>query len=134
MCDKKGEMVFAPGPARESGNGKVDPEQDEPEIKPWRAINVGAGDFRIETRFINRSGDCGDDQDRKQNNREFERSKKFENRIALPRGLLDRTRICHEKINTFREVKRRINSRKLSESMVEFCGTAYGRAESLTGG
>src|SRR5438034_665566 len=29
MCDKKCEMVFAPGPARKRGNGKVSPKQDE---------------------------------------------------------------------------------------------------------
>src|SRR5438046_7622527 len=58
--DKKCEMVFAPGPARKRGDGKVSPKQDEPEIEPWRAINVGAGDFRIETRFVNRSGDRRD--------------------------------------------------------------------------
>ena len=60
MRDKKCEMVFAPGPSRKSGGGEIGPKQNKPDVEPRRAINVGAGDFRIETRFVNRSGDCCD--------------------------------------------------------------------------
>ncbi len=69
MRDKKREMMFTPGPARKRRDGEVSPKQDEPEIKPWRAVNVGAGDFRIETRFVNRTSDRGDDQHPEQNDR-----------------------------------------------------------------
>src|SRR5205823_6425566 len=51
MRDKKCEMVFAPGPARKRRNGKVSPKQNKPDVEPRRAINVGAGGFRIESSF-----------------------------------------------------------------------------------
>src|SRR6266513_453340 len=47
--DEKSQMMFAPGPARQRGTRKVRPEQHEPEIEPWRAVNVGARNFRVET-------------------------------------------------------------------------------------
>src|SRR5438034_9933567 len=47
--DEKSHMMFAPGPARQRGTRKVRPEQHEPEIEPWRAVNVGARNFRVET-------------------------------------------------------------------------------------
>ena len=52
MRDEKCEMMFAPGPTRERGTGKVCPEQNKPEIEPGRPVNVGARNFRIETRLI----------------------------------------------------------------------------------
>src|SRR5881628_3845027 len=55
MRDEEGKMMFAPRPARQRGTGKVRPEQNQPDIKPWRAIDVGARNFRVETRFINRA-------------------------------------------------------------------------------
>src|SRR5260370_8512320 len=64
MRDQERKMMFAPRPAGESGDGEVRAEQNEPEIKPRRAVNVGASDLRIETRFVNRSRDRGDDQHR----------------------------------------------------------------------
>src|SRR6266446_2397386 len=86
--DEKCKMMFAPRPARQRGTGKVRPEQNEPDIKPWRTVNVGARNFRIKTRFVNRACNRGDDDHRQQNNSEFERRKKFKDRIALPRWLL----------------------------------------------
>ena len=47
--DEKSQMMFAPGPARQRGTRKVRPEQHEPEIEPWRAVNVGARNFCVET-------------------------------------------------------------------------------------
>ena len=84
--DEKCEMMFTPRPARERGDSEIRPEQDEPEIKPWRSVNVRASDLRIETRFVNRSCDRGDDQDRKQNDRELERGKKAKQAVTLPGG------------------------------------------------
>src|SRR5437588_2125765 len=86
MGDEKGDMMFAPRPARESGDGEIGAEQNEPEIEPGRAINISARDFGIEARFPDRAGDGGDDQDGEQNNRELERGEKFEDRAALPGG------------------------------------------------
>ena len=84
MRDEKGKMMFAPGPTGESRDGKVRSEQNEPEIEPRRPVNVGARDLRIEARFIDRASDRGDDEHREQNNRQFKRRKKFEDRVALP--------------------------------------------------
>ena len=69
--DEKCKMMFAPRPARQRGTGKVRPEQNQPDIKPRRTVNVGARNFRIKTRFVNRSRDRGDDEHCKQNDREF---------------------------------------------------------------
>src|SRR5439155_7670384 len=49
MRYEKGKMMFAPGPAREGGDGEVSAEQNEPEIEPRRTVNVSARDFRVET-------------------------------------------------------------------------------------
>ena len=80
-------MMFAPGPARQSGTGEVRAEQNQPDVKPPCAIDVSASHFRIETRFVYRAGDRRDDQHRQQNYRQLQRRKKFEDRIALPGGL-----------------------------------------------
>src|SRR6267143_1746366 len=39
MSHKKGNVMFPPRPARESGDGEISGEYDEPEIEPGRAIN-----------------------------------------------------------------------------------------------
>ena len=52
MRDQKRKMMFAPGPTRKRGTGKVRAEQNKPEIEPRRSVNVGARDFRIEARFV----------------------------------------------------------------------------------
>src|SRR5207247_10347624 len=49
MRDEKCKVMFAPWPARQRGAGKIRAEQDQPEIEPRRAINVGARNFRVET-------------------------------------------------------------------------------------
>src|SRR2546427_5750038 len=46
MRYEKGKMMFTPRPARESGDGEVSAEQNEPEIEPRRTVNVSARDFR----------------------------------------------------------------------------------------
>src|SRR5882724_8389193 len=48
MRDEKREMMFTPRPARERGTGKIRPEQDKPDIEPWRPINISARNLRIE--------------------------------------------------------------------------------------
>src|SRR6266496_1577668 len=88
MRDEKREMMFAPGPTRERGTGKVCPEQNKPEIEPRGSVNIGARNLRIETRLVERPCDRSDDDHREQYDREFKRCKKFEDRIALPDGLL----------------------------------------------
>src|SRR4029077_5490035 len=111
MRDEKREMMFAPGPTRERGTGKVCPKQDKPEIEPGRPVNVGTRNFRIETRLIQCACYRGDNDKRKQDDREFKRCEEFEDRIALPGGLLNRTGVCHLWIDTFSEVTRRFNGR-----------------------
>src|SRR5438045_2522440 len=88
MRDKKREMMFAPGPTRERGTGKICPEQNKPEIEPGRSVNVGARNFRIETRLIECTCYRRDNDHRQQDDCEFKRCEEFENRIALPGGLL----------------------------------------------
>src|SRR5438874_4151834 len=88
MRDKKREMMFAPGPTRQRGTGKVCPEQNKPEIEPGRSVNVGARNFRIETRLIECTCYRGDNDHRKQDDREFKRCEEFEDWVALPGGLL----------------------------------------------
>src|SRR5881296_2364266 len=90
MRDEEGKMMFAPRPARQRGTDKVRPEQDQPDVEPRRSVNVSARNFRVETRFINRSGDRGDDEHCEQNDCEFERRKESKDRIALPCRLLSR--------------------------------------------
>src|SRR5437899_9096665 len=48
MCDKKCEVMFTPGPARERGAGKVRAEQNKPEIEPRSTVNISARNLRIE--------------------------------------------------------------------------------------
>src|SRR2546425_3332861 len=95
MRDEEGKMMFAPRPARQRGTGKVRPEQNQPDVEPWRPVHVGARNFCVETRFINRSGDRGDDEHCEQNDCEFERRKEFKDRIALPCRLLSRVGVYH---------------------------------------
>ena len=71
MRDEECKMMFTPGPARERGTGKIRSQQNQPEIEPRRAINIGARNFRVETRFVNRAGDRCHDQYREQNDSEF---------------------------------------------------------------
>ena len=88
MRDEKRDMVFAPGPTRERGTCKVCSKQNKPKIEPWSPVDIGAGNLRIEARFIDCPCDRGDDNHRKQDDREFKRRKKLEDRIALPGRLL----------------------------------------------
>src|SRR4030095_11089342 len=111
MCDEKREMMFAPGPTRERGTGKVCSEQNKPKIEPRRSVNVGARNLRIETRLIECPRYRGDDDHRQQDDREFKRCEELEDRIALPSGLLSRTSVWHLWIDTFSEVTRRFNGR-----------------------
>ena len=76
---------MANGKARSS---KVRAEQNKPEIEPGRSVNVGARNFRIETRLIECTCYGGDNDYRKQDHRELKRCEEFEDRIALPGGLL----------------------------------------------
>ncbi len=62
MRDEKCQMMFAPGPTGERGAGKVRAEQNKPEIEPRRPIDVSARHLRVESRFIERARDCGDDE------------------------------------------------------------------------
>src|SRR4029450_7314949 len=104
-------MMFAPRPTRKRGTGKVCSKQNKPKIEPRRSVNIGARNLRIETRFIERSRDCRDNDYREQDDCEFKRGEKFKDRIALPCRLLNRTRGCHLWIDTFSEVTRRFNGR-----------------------
>ena len=67
MGNKEGDVVFTPGPPRQSGNGEIRPEQNQPKIKPRRSIDVSPRYFGVEARFIDRAGNAGDDQNREQN-------------------------------------------------------------------
>src|SRR6266542_3718716 len=109
--DEKRQMMFTPRPTRKRGTGKVCSKQNEPEIEPRRSVNIGTRNLRVETRFIERACDCRDNYYREQDDREFKRREKFEDRIALPCGLLNRTGVCHLWIDTFSEVTRRFNGR-----------------------
>ena len=84
MRDEKGDVMFFPGPAGKRRDREIRREKNKPEIEPGRAIDVRARHFRVEGRFVNRAGDRADDEHGEQNDREFERSEKAENRIALP--------------------------------------------------
>src|SRR5213076_2598923 len=64
MRDEKREVMFAPRPTRERRARKVCPEQDKPDIEPRSPVNISACHFRIETRFVERPRDCGNDQHR----------------------------------------------------------------------
>src|SRR5438309_9835702 len=88
MSDEKCKMMFAPRPARQRGTGKVRPEQNQPDVKPRRAVHVGARNFRVETRFVNRACNRGDDDHREQNDCQFERRKEFKDRVTLADRLL----------------------------------------------
>src|SRR6266446_4696707 len=57
--DEKCKMMFAPRPARQRGTGKVRPEQDQPDVEPRRTVDVSPRNFRVETRFVNRSRNRG---------------------------------------------------------------------------
>ena len=104
MRDEKRNVMFAPRPARQRGDGEIRAEQNQPNVKPRRAINVGARHFRVEARFVNRARDCADDEHGEQHDRELDRREKFYDRIAQPGG----SRCCcrrigHLKIDIFRE-------------------------------
>ena len=62
--DEKSHVMFTPRPARQRRHREVRAKQHQPDIEPGRAINVGAGDFRVEARFVNRASNRSDDQDR----------------------------------------------------------------------
>src|SRR5437870_12928526 len=72
MRDEECNMMFAPGPARERGTGKIRSQQNQPEIEPRRTVNVGARNFLVETRFVNGARDRGNDEHREQNDSEFQ--------------------------------------------------------------
>ena len=84
MRYEKCEMMFAPRPTRERGTGKVCSKQKKPKIEPRGPVNIGARNVRIEARFIERAGDCGDDDYGEQDDGELKRREKFEDRVALP--------------------------------------------------
>src|SRR5438876_8979918 len=42
MSDEKSDVIFAPWPARDRGDGEVRTKQDQPKIEPRRAVNIGA--------------------------------------------------------------------------------------------
>src|SRR3954470_11558524 len=90
MGNEKANVMFFPGPARESRDGEVRREKDEPHIEPGRAVDVGARHFRVEARFVERSGDRPDDQDREEDDGQLERGEELENRISLPARARDR--------------------------------------------
>src|SRR6267378_1274191 len=46
MGNQKCNVMFAPGPTRKRGAGKVRAEQNNPEIEPRRSVNVGACNLR----------------------------------------------------------------------------------------
>src|SRR4029077_17703235 len=48
MRDEKRDVMFAPGPARKRGTGKIRAEQNQPEIEPRRSVNVSARNLSIE--------------------------------------------------------------------------------------
>src|SRR5207248_1434713 len=52
MGNEEGDVVFTPGPARQSGNGEIRPEQNQPKIEPRRSINVSPRYFGVEARFV----------------------------------------------------------------------------------
>src|SRR5438045_7869846 len=56
MSNEKGNVMFPPRPARQSGDRETRAKKDEPEIERGRAINVSTRDFGIEARSPNRSG------------------------------------------------------------------------------
>ena len=64
MGNEEGDVVFTPGPARQSGNSEIRREQNQPKIKPRRSIDVSPRYFGVEARFIDRAGNAGDDQNR----------------------------------------------------------------------
>ena len=103
MSDEKSDVIFAPWPARDRGDGEVRTKQDQPKIEPRRAVNIGARHVRVETRFVKRPDDRGNNQNREQNNCELERCKKTKERIFLPNWPRGRIRIGHAKIDIFRE-------------------------------
>jgi hypothetical protein len=88
MRDEKRQMMFAPGPTRERGTRKICPEQNEPEIEPRGPVDVRARNLCIETGLVERTRDRGDDDYRKQHDREFQRCEEFKDRIVLPGGTL----------------------------------------------
>jgi hypothetical protein len=84
MRDEKRDVMFFPGPAREGRDGEIRREKKEPEIEPGRAIDLGARDFRIESRFVERARDRANDQNAEQDHRQLQRRKKTEEPGALP--------------------------------------------------
>ena len=78
MGDEKSDVMFLPGPARKRGNGEIGGEEKQPRVEPRRAVDVGAGHFRVEAGFVKRAGDCAEDQHRQQDDGEFERGEKAE--------------------------------------------------------
>ena len=107
MSNEKGDVMFFPGPAREGGSRQVGREKNQPEIEPRRAINVGARNFRVEAGFLDRAGDRANDQDRKQNDCEFERSEELKEGVTLP-ARSHRRRNRHVKVDFPRNRRRSI--------------------------
>src|SRR3954469_19866491 len=86
VSDQKCDVMFFPGPARESRDGEAGREKKEPDIEPGRTIDIGARNLGVEARLVNRAGDRADNQDGEKHDRELERREKPEDRIALPAG------------------------------------------------
>ena len=84
MGDEERDVMFLPGPAGEGRDNEVRREKEKPDVEPGGAVDIGAGHFRIEGRFVERARDGADDEDREQNDRQLEGSEKAEDRVALP--------------------------------------------------
>lgn len=58
MGNNESEVVSLPRPAGHGGTDKIEAEEEEPEIKPGGAVNVGPGDAGAEARLKQSGGNA----------------------------------------------------------------------------
>src|SRR5256885_3657697 len=88
MGNEERAVIFFPGPTRKCGRSQIRAEQNEPGIKPRRAIDISARYFGVETRFVESSDNRTRDEDRQQHDGELERREELEDHVLLPSGLV----------------------------------------------